>query len=200
MWKPTRHLHFGSGLFRPHLPLHPYSPAPSGYDKAAGRRPQRGPTISTRESAPSGSLHRHQHALVLRRSLDRPPCTGCHPAPLVVRPGSSLSKARRPIGGSHTTSCIASWEAPRGAVPRWCARSHACCSVSRGTTGPDAPQRNATRCILGGLTPLRQGGTTAHLRLRSRNLAPTLPAILVIFFMVRVSTRTPSPNKLESVG
>jgi len=38
------------------------------------------------------------------------------------------------------------------------------------------------------------------LRLRSRNLAPTLPAISVIFFMVRVSTRTPSPNKLESVG
>jgi hypothetical protein len=30
------------------------------------------------------------------------------------------------------------------------------------------------------------------LRLRSRNLAPTLPSILVIFFMVRVSTRTPS--------
>jgi tripartite-type tricarboxylate transporter receptor subunit TctC len=29
---------------------------------------------------------------------------------------------------------------------------------------------------------------------------PALPAILVIFFMVRVSTRTPSPNKLESVG
>jgi tripartite-type tricarboxylate transporter receptor subunit TctC len=29
---------------------------------------------------------------------------------------------------------------------------------------------------------------------------PALPAILVIFFMVRVSTRTPSPNNLESVG
>src|SRR5712671_7159948 len=38
------------------------------------------------------------------------------------------------------------------------------------------------------------------LRLRSRNLAPTSPAILVIFFIVRVSTRTPSPNRLESVG
>src|SRR5437762_12923390 len=38
------------------------------------------------------------------------------------------------------------------------------------------------------------------LRLRSHSLAPVLPAILVIFFMVRISTRTPSPNKLESVG
>jgi Putative transposase len=38
------------------------------------------------------------------------------------------------------------------------------------------------------------------LRLRSRNLVPTSPAILVIFFMVRVSTRSPSPRRLESVG
>ena len=38
------------------------------------------------------------------------------------------------------------------------------------------------------------------LRLRSRSLAPASPAILVIFFIVRVSTRTPSPSKLESVG
>src|SRR6516162_3798248 len=38
------------------------------------------------------------------------------------------------------------------------------------------------------------------LRLRSRSLAPAAPAMLVIFFIVRVSTRTPSPNKLLSVG
>ena len=38
------------------------------------------------------------------------------------------------------------------------------------------------------------------LRLRSRNFVPTSPAILVIFFITRVSTRTPSPSKLESVG
>jgi len=38
------------------------------------------------------------------------------------------------------------------------------------------------------------------LRLRSRSLAPAAPAILAIFFMMRVSTRTPSPSKLESVG
>ena len=37
-------------------------------------------------------------------------------------------------------------------------------------------------------------------RLRSHSLAPVSPAIVVIFFMVRISTRTPSPNKLESVG
>jgi hypothetical protein len=35
---------------------------------------------------------------------------------------------------------------------------------------------------------------------RSHNLAPASPAIVVIFFIVRISTRTPSPNKLESVG
>jgi hypothetical protein len=35
------------------------------------------------------------------------------------------------------------------------------------------------------------------LRLRSRSLAPAAPAI---FCIVRVSTRTPSPNKLLSVG
>src|SRR6202022_1050150 len=38
------------------------------------------------------------------------------------------------------------------------------------------------------------------LRLRSRSLAPTSPAIFVIFLMGRVSTRTPSPNRLLSVG
>jgi hypothetical protein len=38
------------------------------------------------------------------------------------------------------------------------------------------------------------------LRLRSRNLAPAAPAIPVIFLIVRVGTRTPSPNKLLSVG
>jgi len=38
------------------------------------------------------------------------------------------------------------------------------------------------------------------LRLRSRSLAPAAPAMPAIFFIVRVSTRTPSPNKLLSVG
>src|SRR5580700_6780218 len=38
------------------------------------------------------------------------------------------------------------------------------------------------------------------LRLRSRSLVPASPTICVIFFMVRMSTRTPSPSKLESVG
>ena len=38
------------------------------------------------------------------------------------------------------------------------------------------------------------------LRLRSRSLDPAAPAILVTFFIVRVSTRTPSPNRLLSVG
>jgi hypothetical protein len=38
------------------------------------------------------------------------------------------------------------------------------------------------------------------LRLRSRSVVPTTPAIAVIFFMIRVSTRTPSPSRLESVG
>src|SRR5262249_39455126 len=38
------------------------------------------------------------------------------------------------------------------------------------------------------------------LRLRSRSLHPTSPVILVIFFMTRVSTRTPSPNRELSVG
>ena len=37
------------------------------------------------------------------------------------------------------------------------------------------------------------------LRLRSRSLVPTAPTISVIFFMVRVSTRTPSPSK-RTVG
>jgi hypothetical protein len=35
--------------------------------------------------------------------------------------------------------------------------------------------------------------------LRSRNLVPTSPAILIVF-MVRINTRTPSPSRLESVG
>ena len=34
-------------------------------------------------------------------------------------------------------------------------------------------------------------------RLRSRNCAPTSPAIAAIFFIVRVSTRTPSPSRLD---
>jgi hypothetical protein len=38
------------------------------------------------------------------------------------------------------------------------------------------------------------------LRLRSRSLAPTAPEILMIFFIVRVSNRTPPPNRLLSVG
>jgi len=38
------------------------------------------------------------------------------------------------------------------------------------------------------------------LRLRSRSFTPTLPTTLVIFFIVRVSTRTPSSNKRLSVG
>jgi len=38
------------------------------------------------------------------------------------------------------------------------------------------------------------------LRLRSRIFAPTSPAMAVIFFITRVSTRTPSPSRLESVG
>src|SRR6478672_9669128 len=38
------------------------------------------------------------------------------------------------------------------------------------------------------------------LRLRSRSLVPASLTICVIFFMVRMSTRTPSPSKLESVG
>ena len=37
------------------------------------------------------------------------------------------------------------------------------------------------------------------LRLRSRSRAPAAPAIAVILFIARVSTRTPSPNKLLSV-
>ena len=35
------------------------------------------------------------------------------------------------------------------------------------------------------------------LRLRSRSLVPASPTICVIFFLVRMSTRTPSPSKLE---
>jgi hypothetical protein len=38
------------------------------------------------------------------------------------------------------------------------------------------------------------------LRLRLRSLVPTSPAMAVIFFIMRVSTRTPSPSRLESVG
>ena len=38
------------------------------------------------------------------------------------------------------------------------------------------------------------------LQLRSRSLVPAAPAIAVIFFMMRVNTRTPSPSRLESVG
>src|ERR1035441_849270 len=38
------------------------------------------------------------------------------------------------------------------------------------------------------------------LRLRSRSLAPTSPAMAAIRFIARVSTRTPSPSKLLSVG
>jgi hypothetical protein len=36
--------------------------------------------------------------------------------------------------------------------------------------------------------------------LRSRSLAPAAPVMPMIFFIVRVSTRTPSPNRLLSVG
>ena len=68
---------------------------------------------------------------------------------------------RRPIGYSHATCCIASREAPRHPVPRLRARSYACCSMSRGASGPDAPQRRATLCTLSGLT---QGRTTARVR------------------------------------
>jgi hypothetical protein len=44
--------------------------------------------------------------------------------------------------------------------------------------------------------------STRHLtlRLRSRSWVPAAPAIPVIFCIVRVSTRTPSPNRLLSVG
>src|SRR4029077_6006088 len=35
------------------------------------------------------------------------------------------------------------------------------------------------------------------LRVRSRSLVPTVPAIVVILRMMRVSTRTPSPNLFE---
>ena len=38
------------------------------------------------------------------------------------------------------------------------------------------------------------------LRVRSRSLVPTVPAIVVILRMMRVSTRTPSPSKVLSVG
>jgi len=38
------------------------------------------------------------------------------------------------------------------------------------------------------------------LRLRSRRAVPAAPAIAVTFFIVRISTRTPSPSRLESVG
>jgi hypothetical protein len=38
------------------------------------------------------------------------------------------------------------------------------------------------------------------LRLRSRSLVPTTPTMSVIFFMVRVSARTPSPSNVLSVG
>jgi hypothetical protein len=37
-------------------------------------------------------------------------------------------------------------------------------------------------------------------RLRSRICVPALPATAVTFFMMRVSTRTPSPSKVLSVG
>jgi hypothetical protein len=37
-------------------------------------------------------------------------------------------------------------------------------------------------------------------RLRSRICVPALPATAVTFFMMRVSTRTPSPSKELSVG
>jgi len=38
------------------------------------------------------------------------------------------------------------------------------------------------------------------LRLRSRSFVPAAPAIFVIWFMVRISTLTPSPNSVLSVG
>jgi hypothetical protein len=38
------------------------------------------------------------------------------------------------------------------------------------------------------------------LRVRSRTFRFNFPACFSIFFMVRVSTRAPAPNKLESVG
>jgi hypothetical protein len=37
-------------------------------------------------------------------------------------------------------------------------------------------------------------------RVRSRNKVPTGPDISPTFFMTRISTRTPSPNRLLSVG
>jgi hypothetical protein len=38
------------------------------------------------------------------------------------------------------------------------------------------------------------------LRIRSRSRVPAFPVTAVTFFIVRVSTRAPSPSKLLSVG
>ena len=46
---------------------------------------------------------------------------------------------------------------------------------------------------------LARGGSIP-LRVRSRTLRFNFPALVSIFFILRVSTRAPSPSRLESVG
>jgi hypothetical protein len=85
----------------------------------------------------------------------------------VVRPRDHISGQEPPTDWLQPHEFLhSSRKAPRDTVPRWRARSHGCCSTNCGATGPDAPQRNARRCILSGPTPFRQGRTTARVRRR----------------------------------